>query len=156
MYNFLTKNGQVVAFGLGLVLSLLFYAVASSGLEAFNAIPEKEQPASPEGNIFLFGIYAAVALVALCILALLAFGIYQMITNPKEAVKGIIGVVILAVIFGIAYATSSDEISSTWNTEDVITPAISKYVGASIRTTGILIGISILAFIASEIRNFFK
>lgn len=59
-------------------------------------------------------------------------------------------------VFGIAYATSSSEISEGWNTEDVITPSISQYVEGSIKTTGILIGVALVAFVGSEIRNFFK
>ena len=156
VYNFLTKHGQVVSFGLGLVLTLLFYAIVGGGLEEFNGVEEKLRPKSDEGGIFMFGLRSAAGLAILCVLAMLGFGIYQMATNPKGAIKGIISLVALAVVFGIAYATSSNEILDTWNTEDVITPGISQYVGGAIKTTGVLIGIVVLAFVVSEIRNFFK
>ena len=125
MYNYLTKNGQVIAFGLGLLLSLVFFMIAFGGLEEFNALEEKARPASEEGNIFLFGLYSATGLAILCVIAMLGFGIYPVATDPKGALRGILGFVAVVVVFGIAYATSSSEISDTWNTEDVITPGIS-------------------------------
>ncbi|MCR9290903.1 MAG: hypothetical protein NXI23_26330 [Bacteroidetes bacterium] len=155
-YKFLTKNGQVVAFGFGLLMVLIFYGAVSSGLEEFSMVPQDEQAKSVEGDIFMPGITLTVWLIILAAVAIIGFGIYHIVTDPKGAIKGIIGLVALLVVFGIAYATSSSEISEGWNTEDVITPSISQYVEGSIKTTGILIGVALVAFVGSEIRNFFK
>jgi hypothetical protein len=155
-YSFLTKHGQVLAFGFGLLMVLIFYGAVSSGLEEFNMVPQEEQSKSAEGEIFMPGISLTVILIILAALAILVFSLIQIISNPKGAMKGLISLVGLLVIFGIAYATSSGEISPSWNTEDKITAGISQYVGGAIKTTGVLIGIALVAFVASEIRNFFK
>lgn len=156
VYNFLTKHGQVVAFGLGLLITLAFYGMVGGGIEEFNLVEEKLRPKAPEGEIFTPGIAITVWLARLAALLIIGFGIYHVVQNPKGALKGIIGLVVLAVIFGIAYSMSAGEILDTWNTEDEITSGISKYVDGAITTTGVLIGLALLAFIYSEIRNFFK
>ena len=120
-------------------------------------VPLADQPKSDEGSIFMPGITITVLLIILGAAAILIFSIIQIISNPKGAMRGLIGLVGLLVIFGIAYAMASNEVNPEWHKEgDIITPGISQYVGSAISTTGILIGLALLAFVVSEIRNFFK
>ena len=38
MYKFLTKNGQLIAFGLGALITIIFLGVALSGMDEFNSL----------------------------------------------------------------------------------------------------------------------
>lgn len=158
MYNFLTKNGTALAFGLGILGVLIFYGSIAGGYGDFAAIAEEEQAASPEGDIFLPGMYFTAFLIAVAFAAAVLFGIYQVATNPKGALKGIIGVVALAVIFGILYTTASEAIDPKYNTADFnfADGGVSKYVGGALKTTIALAGLAFVGLLVSEIRNFFK
>ena len=55
MYKFLAKNGQALAFGVGCLITVIFFAIAAGGLEEFSALPIEEQRKT---NIFDFGLIA--------------------------------------------------------------------------------------------------
>ena len=55
MYNFLSRYGQLIAFGLGALLTVIFLATAFSSAEEFNALSESKQM---ETSIFNFGLYS--------------------------------------------------------------------------------------------------
>ena len=54
-------------------------------IDTFN--PETDK----DSNIFNFGLYAAIALSIIGVIAWFAFGLFHMATNIKAATKGIIG-----------------------------------------------------------------
>lgn len=160
MYNFLTKNGTLVAFGLGLLVVAIFYISAFSGLEAFNAVPEKEQPLSDEGDIFLAGIMATVVMVVIAFAAWLIFGVIEAISNPKAALKGIIGIGLLVGIFFIIYSISpagapGTSLANTMETFN-ITDGVSKFVSGAIGTSLVLLGIALLSFVVTSLMRFLR
>jgi hypothetical protein len=157
MYNFLVKNGQRLAFGLGLVIAVVFFVIASSGLDEFNMLPEEEQATT---SIFNFGLSATLFLVFAAFVLMLGFGLWHVATNFRGSVKGLIGLAVLAIIFFISYSTASGEatgaIARAAEKVKNLTSNQLKFVGASISTVGILIGLATLGLIASEVRNFFR
>lgn len=160
MYKFLTKNGQLLAFGLGLLLSVVFYLYVSMNIEPFNAIAdEKARPGSEEGSIFWWGLTPAMALCVIAVILMLGFGLIQMFSNIKSSMNAIIGVAIIVIIFGITYSmadpAADGPIMDVVNQFE-ISEGVSKYISASISTTGILALLAVVAFVGSEIRNFFK
>ena len=157
MYNFLTKNGTMVAFGLGLLVVAIFYLAVFPGLETFNAVAEGDQPTSAEGDIFLPGIYATVALIVIAFAAWLLFGLFHAASDPKGALKGIIGIAVLVGIFFILYSIADPyNISKPIMEEFDISEGISKFVGASIGLTLVLMAGAVLAFIVGSIARFFR
>ena len=58
MYNFLAKHGQLVAFGLGVLITAGFLMSVMGGIEDFTATAEDQRNQS---NIFNFGLYAVIA-----------------------------------------------------------------------------------------------
>jgi len=156
MYKFLTKNGQLIAFGLGTLLTIIFYALVSTGLEEFTALDLAKDPARFETTIFDFGLMAARGLTGLAAVIAVLFGIYHTATNPKGAIKVIAGLAVVAVVFGIAYSSADGFVKESWASDFQITPDISKFVEASILTTLGLLGIALAIFILGEIRNLFK
>ncbi|MCB0684910.1 MAG: hypothetical protein KDC53_00250 [Saprospiraceae bacterium] len=156
MYQLLTKHGQLLAFGLGLLVIIIFMVGVMSGIDGYDAMSKEDQYQS---TIFDMGLKLTLVLFVICTVAAVLFAIYQMITNPKAAIKGLIALVILVVIFGALYATSTAETSGPVAKaveEFGLTEGQSKMVSAGIKATLLLGGIAVAAFVISEIRNLFK
>jgi len=156
MYKTLTKNGQLFAFGLGLLLTIAFLGSIFSGLDTFNGLSKE---ARYETGIFDLGIYAVTFLTFLCFLAMIGFGLFQVVTNLKGSLKGLIGVAVLLVIFGIAYSTATIESGPFWDRlikEFNVSDGANKFITGAIWTCLFMIGVAVVTFVLSEIRNFFK
>ena len=156
MYQFLTKNGTSVAFGLGLLIAILFLFSVLGGLDGFNALPKDDKGTT---SIFNIGLQAALVLIVLCAIVALLFGIYHLVTNPKGAVKLIIGLAVLVGLIIVLYSISTPEKSGPiFETiqEFNISDNVSKFISAALSTVLILAGLAALSFVVSEIRNLFK
>ncbi len=161
MYKFLTKNGQTLAFGLGALVILIFLATVVMGAGDFSALPDEEKY---QTGIFNFGLVGAIVLVILTLIILVAFGVLHIFDDFKGSIKGLIGFGILALVFIIAYSTASGEPSpyiknamDKWaESGSIITPNNLKFISGGITTAVVLVFGAGLAFIFSEVRNFFK
>ena len=160
MYKFLTKNGQLLAFGVGLAIVVLFYMFAFGGMEDFMAVAESERPLSEEGNIFLFGIQAAVFLTIAALVVWIAFGLFHTATDPKGAIKGIVGLVVLAIVGFVLYSsadpTAGGEVMRETMTEFDVDNDTSKFITAAITTSIVLLGLAVLAFVLTSILRIFR
>lgn len=126
------------------LLALLFYA----GGEDMSGDPAYT-------NIFILWAYVLTGLsVGLAVI----FPIIQMITNPKNAKKGLMGIVALAVFVGIAYVMSSTDLLGITNPDLVQydVPSILKYAGTMINSIYILAAIAILSMVYTEVAKIFK
>ncbi len=158
MYKFLTKNGQTIAFGAGVLISLIFLISVFGGLDEFNAYGDKD-PARYATTIFDFGLYAAAFLSVICFLIAVVFAIIHIAGNPKGSIKGIIGVGVLLVVAFILYSTSVHETSgpvATQLTKFNVTEGASKFISGAIKLAGLMMAFTGIAFVVSEVRNFFK
>lgn len=156
MYDFLNKKGQLLAFGFGILVTVIFLVFIFSGLDEFSGAPKEKQL---EMDLFNFGLYASIVMVILGYLAWFGFSVVQMIDNPKASLKGLIGVGGLIVVFIIIYLTAQPETSgpllATHQNFDV-TDGQSKFISGAMTTAGLLLGGAFLAFAVSEVRNIFK
>lgn len=162
MYNFLVKNGQALAFGLGALIVVIFLAMVIPNSSGFMDLTKEEQYAT---GMFNFGLQMAVALIGLTFVAMLAFGLFQIFTNLKGSLMGLIGFGILVVIFVIAYYTTSTDVSPAIqesinkfqiSQESEITEGHLKMIGGGITTSLVLVAVAFVSFIVFEIINFFK
>ena len=155
MYNFLAKHGQLVAFGLGAVIILIFFGTVFSGLDAFNALPEDRQG---ETTIFNFGLAASIVLGIVCIVAAVLFGLYFMVTHPKGAMIGIIALAVIAVLFLVFYSTAGADTGSLAAKIDQfdISATTSKIISGALGTALVLTGVAFASFIVTEGINIFK
>ncbi len=155
MYNFLIKHGQAVAFGLGLLLILIFFGNVMNGLEEFSLLPQEQQKTS---DIFNFGLYAAIVLTVLCAGVAILFGIYHVVDNPKGSLKGIIGVGLLVAIFFVSRTMAAPDAGSLAETarEFNVTPEQSATISGALTTALVMAGLAAVAVVLSEVRNFFK
>ena len=162
MYKFLTKNGQTVAFLLGVAIVVIFLLSVIGGMSTFDGLAKEDQY---ESTIFNFGLSGAIALVVIAAIAMVLFGLYQVVTNLKGSLMGIIGTAVLAGIFLVGYSMASGAVDpfiegavtkfrEAGNGE--ISESNLKFIGGGISTVGVLLAIAVGAFVISEIRNFFK
>lgn len=155
MYNFLSKNGQLLAFLVGVVLVVIFLGIALSQAGNYDFANMK-----PEDrfyvNIFDFGLLSAIILTVISAAGMVAFGLFQVVSNAKSSVKGIIGVAVIVLLMVVFYNMApgtADHPTIQGAIENYETSAegrfISegnmKWIGSSIRM-GLLM--SILAFAA--------
>jgi len=108
MYNFLTKNGQTMAFGLGALIVLAFYGIAMGGgeMEQFSQwdMDGVKDKARYDMGLFDFGLMVTVALIAIAAVLMVAFGGFQAITNIKGSLGAIAGLAIIGIIFAAGYS----------------------------------------------------
>ena len=156
MYDFLVKRGEMLAFGLGIALVLIFLFTVIPNLDSFNALPEDQQTTS---NIFNIGLWLALILSGVTAVTAVVFGLMQFITNPKGSMKVLIGLGVLAAVFAVFYATSESETTGSIvdaMAEFNVDENTSKIISAAIKTALSLSVVSVVAFILAELYNAFK
>lgn len=162
MYNFLVKNGQALAFGLGTLIVVVFFAMVLPNSSGFMDLPREEQYTT---SMFNFGIQMAVVLIVAATAAMVLFGLFQIFSNLKGSVKGLIGFGALVAVFVIAYSATSTDVSPAIqesitkfqvSQESEITEGHLKMIGGGITTALVLSAVAFVSFIVFEIINFFK
>jgi len=155
MYKFLAKNGQLVAFGVGVLITAGFLAGVLGGIENFMATAEDQRNQS---DIFNFGLYAVIALTILGFVVALGFGLFQTLSNPKGAIKGIAGLALIVGLFfaGQALAGADSEGVKDALTEFNVTDGQSSIINGSIVGGIILAALTGIAFVGGELMSFIR
>lgn len=156
MYSYLTKNGSSLAFGLGLLITVLFLVSIFTGLDAWSLIPE-DSAERYDTTIFNLGLIGSMALAVACAAAILVFGIYQLATNFKGAIKGIAGLAFIVIAYFVlsGMSTPNPALAETLSQFD-ISDALSSSISGGIGVTILLVTIAVLSTFIFEIINFFK
>jgi hypothetical protein len=92
-------------------------------------------------------------LLGLGILITLGFWIMGMISNPKTAVRALISIALLGLVYLIAYLLASDTTDAKVYVDFDISSAESKLIGSLIYLVYILGGLSILAIVYSGVNK---
>lgn len=103
-----------------------------------------------EGTIVDIMIYVAYGLLGLAIVVAVIMPLINSISDPKSLLGGLLGIVFLLIIYGIAYAISQGDVTSVYMKFGV-DEGLSRMVGASIISMYLLLGISILGILFSEV-----
>lgn len=167
MYAFLNKYGQALAFGIGLLITVIFLGSIFSADEAvFDTLQGDDR--SYDTDIFNFGMYASIALIVVAFVAAILFGVYQMAQNPKGSLKGIIGLAVLVLIMFVGYSSANGVIANesaeiqaaiekfTTSQEADFTGGNLKFISGAILAALVMIGLSIFTLVAFGIRSIFK
>ena len=167
MYAFLNKYGQALAFGIGVLITIIFLGTIFSADDAvFDTLQGDNR--SYETDIFNFGMYAAIALAVIAFVAALLFGLAQVAQNPKGSLKGIIGLIVLGLIVFIGYSTANGEIAQEsaeiqgaiekfeTSQETDFTGGNLKFISGAILAALVMIGLSIVTLVVFGIRGLFK
>ncbi|MCD4834205.1 MAG: hypothetical protein K8R31_10455 [Bacteroidales bacterium] len=134
----------IVLLAISALLTILFYA----GGEDISGQPVYT-------NIFLLW---AVLLTGIAVVVTVIFPVIQMITNPKNAKKGLLGVVAIVVVIAIAYGLSSGEALGVRNPDLVQydVPSTLKYAGTMINSIYVLAIIAFVSVMYVEVSKIFK
>ena len=102
-----SKISFYVTMAVSLAIIALFFCVGFGNTETIN---NNDMRAPQFTDALLYWIYA---LTAIAVVLVLAFSIISFAKNfkdsPMGAVKGLLGVLLLVALFGVAYALASDE-----------------------------------------------
>lgn len=154
MYKFLTRNGQVLAFGLGILITILFLVTVFSGLDEFNGLAEDQKGTT---SIFNLGLGSSIFLVIAGFAAIIIFGLIQVFGDLKGSMVGLGGFAAILAIFFIARGAGGDDtaIADTISKFQV-SESESGIISGAISTGLALAALAAITFVLSEIRNFFK
>lgn len=142
--NKILRISLIVLLAISAFICILFYAGGESA---------PGQPRFTE----LYIVWAYV-LTGLAVGLTVLFPIIQMISNPKNAKKGLLGVAALAVIIVVSYAMSSGELLGIIDPELIHydEPSTLKFAGMILNSSYLLAGIAMLTMIYSEVSKAFK
>lgn len=107
-YNFLKKYGGLIAGVLGLLLNVLMYAVIIGGYPEGN--PTNKELYAVGGFDFPLTLCFVMILIMSPLSFLFGF-VIQLIRSPKAAIKPLVSIVAVVLLFVIFYNTSSGEIT---------------------------------------------
>jgi len=100
-------------------------------------------------------IYLSYGLVIVAAIGAIVLPLINALGDPKTLVKSGIGLLVLAVLFGISFLISSSEVTSVYVKFEV-GPSLSRIVGGTIIMTYLLLGVSIVGIILTEVSKIFK
>jgi predicted membrane channel-forming protein YqfA (hemolysin III family) len=102
--------------------------------------------------------YFTVAYIALglCVVLALLFPIINIITQPKNAIRVLIGLGVLVLVGVIAYVISSNEFTDLQLRFYKISETGSRQIGAALIATYFIAGASVLAILYAEVSNLIK
>ncbi len=100
----------------------------------------------------------AYILVVLTLLVAVGFSMLQMVSNTRALIKGLIALVIVAVLVGVAYMLGSDVPIDIigYDGTDNSDPKVLKMVDMGLLTTYFVLGSVLISVIYSEISKYFK
>ena len=164
LFKFFTSKGQVAAFGLGLICSLIAIMSIVGGVNSnysmsddLNSIMKSNPEASfdffnPAISVVLFLVVVALALTII-------FGLLGLFSDLKGSMKFLIGMGLVAVLFFILYSTADAEmtgrlgmLSEKFN----VSTNVSKLITAGVSTAVYSIIVAAVAAAVMEIMNLFK
>ena len=102
--------------------------------------------------------YFSIAYIAfgLAVVLALVFPVLQIVANPKGALKSLMAVAFLAVLWLVAYSLSNNTFTPLELEKMNTTAATSKLVGAGLIYTYFMFAMALGAIIYTGIANFFK
>lgn len=156
MYELLSKKGQAVSLGIAVLSLLLFFVPVFVGLDAFNALSDEDKITS---NIFNGGFYVTLTLLGAAILGWIVFAGLELASNFQKSLKGVLGFVVLVLLFVVVYMFSEAETTGVLSTvakDFDLSDNQSRLISTLITSTGILGLASIVILLTFEVRNFFK
>lgn len=166
LFNFLTGKGQLIALLLAIlcvviVLGSIFSGLNGAGYDTSTDLVSilKDPDSTQEFSFFNPAVTIPVILIGLAVVALVVFGVLSVVSDPKGSLKFIISAAVVVVLFFVFYAASESETSgkifTLLQTND-ISESTSKFISGGIKTTVLLIGLSVVAAIGGEVYNIFK
>lgn len=109
-----------------------------------------------EEFIVEYGLWVAYILLAITALLAIVLPLVNMVGNPKALLMTLGGVVLLGLIYLLAYAISSGEVTPEYMNLGINTPTASKLVGGALIMTYGMVIITLITIAVTELKNIFK
>jgi len=127
--------------GVSILFAILFYIDASKN-------PKPDPELFIDWTYFLFGLAALLALV---------FPLYFFIRNPKNALKSLLGLGVMAIFFLVGYLLADPTpIYSPTNNPDLSNHAVLIISDTGIIATYLMFGVALLLLLYTGIRGIFN
>lgn len=107
-------------------------------------------------DLFDITLYAAYLLVIIGMLAAIVLPVINSFNDPKQLVRGLLGIGILLVTFIVGYLISGDEITATYIKNEVTTANASKMIGGSLIAMYMFFIVAFGSIIVTEVIKLFK
>lgn len=134
----------IVALGISVLLAVIYYLGIGDEVKV-------------SANVDLLMNWTLFLIIAIVALAFLVGPILSILTNPKSLMKGLVSIVVLVVIFGIAYAFSSDDTSNISIVKEVTNLGQkAKVADIGLVSFYIITGLTILAIVVAEVKSLLK
>jgi len=160
LYKTLTDKGPTAAFVLGILgVAAVVGSLMSNSAALSVADAAKQSTTIAESGALDIALNVTLLFFAICVIGIVLFGIIQIISNPKQSMKGLIGFAVLAIIFFAAYSMAGEDNSASMARlmeKFQVTGGQSKIISGAMVTTAILAAIAVASFVIFEIINFFK
>jgi len=98
----------------------------------------------------------AVVLLGITVLVTVASPIYGIISNPKNIVKLLISLGVIAVVVIIGYSIAGDGVSEIQAVKHGLTSTSSKMVGTGLYVTYIFFGLTVFSLLYASVIKIFK
>lgn len=102
------------------------------------------------------GLFLTYALMGLAIAGTVIAALYFMITHPKQGLRSLISIAILAAIVFIGYTAGPGEVLEKYPGFGISTESGSKLVDSGLISVYVLAGGAIIGALYSEVSGFFK
>lgn len=101
------------------------------------------------------GLQFSYILIYLSLAAILFGFVLSAVEDPQSMVKSLIGLGVIVVISLIAYGMATNEVTELYK-KFYITPFLSQMIGGGLILSALMMGISVLAIVYSEVMNAIK
>lgn len=179
IYQFLQRHGLTLALCMAFLVSIVSVVVLNGSSISYDQARQKalqtqevKQESDPEAQAlvirkmsnqmiqtsqkdgvgFLLGTSELFILIS-ALLALL-FPLYRAIAHPKSLLKTVVGLGVLVVLFGMAYATSSGSVVGV-QPEDY-TPGEAQFSGAIVGVIAMSVVVAVVVMLGGEIYRMIK
>lgn len=145
--NLIKRIAQItgwIALGISIVLAVMYYIGISDDIKV-------------SANIDLMMNWTLILLLVVIVFAFVIGPITSILTNPKSIIKGLISLIILGAIVGVAFSMSSSDTSGIHIVKEISNlEEKAKITDVGLISLYIMGGMTILAIFISEIKSLLK
>lgn len=102
------------------------------------------------------GIIAAYVLIGIGLVLVIVFPIIQAADNPKSLAKAGVGLLVIAIFFGLGYVLSDGDLTSKYLQSGVETEGLSQAIGGMLKMVYLLMGVAAIAIVYTEFHKAVK
>ena len=102
------------------------------------------------------GIIVAYVLIVIGVVSAVVFPLINAVSQPQSLVKSGIGILAIAVVFGIGYALSDSGLTAKFIQSGVETEGLSKMIGGALTMVYLLMGVALIGIVYTEFSKAFK